>query len=132
MEKTLIIFKPDCMEKRCVGEVIRRFESEGFGICDSKMMTLPRDLLREHYAHLIHLPFFGGILDFMSLRPVVLMVFEGENIVERVRELLGPTDSTAAPKGTVRGDLGTDKMRNVVHASDSPENAAAEIERFFS
>ncbi len=132
MEKTLIIFKPDCMQKRCVGEVIQRFEAEGFSVCDSKMMTLSNDLLNDHYAHLTHLPFFGEIMDFMSSCPVLLLIFEGDNIVARVRKLLGPTDSTIAPKGTVRGDLGTDKMRNIVHASDSPENARAEIERFFN
>ncbi len=120
------------MQKRCAGEVIRRFEAEGFSVCDSKMMTLPHDLLREHYAHLTHLPFFGEILDFMRSCPVLLMIFEGDNIVDRVRELLGPTDSNIAPKGTVRGDLGTDKMRNIVHASDSKENALAEIKRFFN
>ncbi len=132
MEKSLIIFKPDCMQKRCAGEVIRRFEAEGFSICDSKMMTLTNDLLRQHYAHLTHLSFFDEIVGFMSSRPVLLMIFEGDNIVKRVRELLGPTDSTQAPKGTVRGDLGVSKMRNIVHASDSPENAQAEIERFFN
>ena len=132
MEKTLIIFKPDCMQKGCVGEVIRRFEGEGFSICDSKMMTLSNDLLHEHYAHLTHLSFFDEIVGFMSSRPVLLMIFEGDNIVERVRVLLGPTDSTMASKGTVRGDLGANKMRNIVHASDSPENAQAEIERFFN
>lgn len=120
------------MQKRCAGEVIRRFEAEGFSVCDSKMMTLPHDLLREHYVHLTHLPFFGEILDFMRSCPVLLMIFEGDNIVDRVRELLGPTDSNIAPKGTVRGDLGTDKMRNIVHASDSKENALAEIKRFFN
>ncbi len=132
MEKTLIIFKPDCMQKGYAGEVIRRFEAEGFSICNSKMMTLTHDLLNEHYAHLTHLSFFDKIVGFMSSCPVLLMIFEGDNIVARVRMLLGPTDSTIAPKGTVRGDLGTSKMRNIVHASDSPENARAEIERFFN
>jgi len=89
-------------------------------------------LLNEHYAHVAHLPFFPEIAAFMSSRPVMAMIWEGENVVQGVRDLLGPTDSTTAPKGTIRGDLGTDRMRNVVHASDSPENAQIEIERFFS
>jgi nucleoside-diphosphate kinase len=89
-------------------------------------------LLREHYAHVADLPFFPEIASFMSSRPVLALILEGENVVQGVRDLLGPTDSTAAPKGTIRGDLGTDRMRNVVHASDSPENAQIEIDRFFA
>ena len=96
------------------------------------MIQLDDDLLREHYAHVAHLPFFPEIAGFMSSRPVLAMILEGESIIQGVRDLLGPTDSTTAPKGTIRGDLGTDRMRNVVHASDSPENAQIEIERFFS
>jgi nucleoside-diphosphate kinase len=88
-------------------------------------------ILREHYAHVADLPFFPEIEAFMSSRPVMPMVLRGENVIAQVRELLGPTNSEEAPKGTIRGDLGTDMMRNVVHASDSPESAAAEKTRFF-
>ncbi len=132
MEKTLIIFKPDCIEQNRVGEVLSRFEEEGFAIRDCKVISLTEELLNEHYAHISHLPFFSEITGFMSSRPVIIMVLEGDNAVERIRELLGPTDSAAAPKGSIRGDFGTDKMRNIAHASDSPENARVEIERFFS
>lgn len=131
MEKTLIILKPDCMEKKLAGEVIGRFERAGFEICDARMMRLTSDQLREHYAHVADKPFYPEIEAFMSSRPVLVLILEGENAIDRVRDLLGPTDSAAAPAGTIRGDLGTDKMVNVVHASDSPENAALEIERFF-
>lgn len=131
MEETLVILKPDCIEKRIVGEVISRFEKAGFDIVSSKVMQLDDTILREHYAHISDLPFFPDIAAFMSQRPVIAMILSGDSVIAKVRELLGPTDSTVAPKGTIRGDLGTDKMRNVVHASDSPEAAAAEKARFF-
>ena len=131
MEKTLIIFKPDCIEQKRVGDVLSRFEGDGFTIRDCKVMLLTEEQLSEHYSHISHLPFFSDITGFMSSGPVIVMVLERENAVQRVRELLGPTDSTVAPKGSIRGDFGTDKMRNIAHASDSPENAKVEIERFF-
>jgi nucleoside-diphosphate kinase len=132
MEKTLILLKPDCLQNRVAGQVISRFEEKGYAISATRMIQLDDALLREHYAHVADLPFFPEIAQFMSSRPVLAMILEGENVVQGVRDLLGPTDSTAAPKGTIRGDLGTDRMRNVVHASDSPENAQIEIERFFA
>jgi len=132
MEKTLILLKPDCLQNRVAGQVISRFEEKGYAISATRMIQLDDALLREHYAHVADLPFFPEIAQFMSSRPVLAMILEGENVVQSVRDLLGPTDSTAAPKGTIRGDLGTDRMRNVVHASDSPENAQIEIDRFFS
>ena len=131
MEETLIILKPDCMEKRIAGEVITRFENAGFDIVASKVTQLDGPILREHYAHVADLPFFPEIEAFMSSRTVMPMILRGENVIAQVRELLGPTNSQEAPKGTIRGDLGTDMMRNVVHASDSPESAAAEKARFF-
>jgi nucleoside-diphosphate kinase len=132
MEKTLILLKPDCLENKIAGQVISRFEDKNYGIVATRMIQLDDALLREHYAHVAHLPFFPEIAGFMSSRPVLAMILEGNNVVQGVRDLLGPTDSTTASKGTIRGDLGTDRMRNVVHASDSPENAQVEIERFFS
>jgi nucleoside-diphosphate kinase len=132
MERTLILLKPDCLENQVAGQVISRFEEKNYGIIATRMIQLDDALLREHYAHVADLPFFPEIAGFMSSRPVMALILEGENVVQGVRDLLGPTDSTTAPKGTIRGDLGTDRMRNVVHASDSPENAQIEIERFFS
>lgn len=132
MERTLILLKPDCLENKVAGQVISRFEEKNYTIVSTRMIQLDDTLLREHYAHVAHLPFFPEIASFMSSRPVLAMILEGENIVQGVRDLLGPTDSTVAPKGTIRGDLGTDRMCNVVHASDSPENAQIEIDRFFS
>ena len=131
MERTLILLKPDCLQKQVAGKVISRFEDKNYAIVATRMIQLNDALLQDHYAHVSHLPFFPEIASFMSSRPVIAMILEGKNVVQGVRDILGPTDSTAAPKGTIRGDLGTDRMRNVVHASDSPENAQIEIERFF-
>jgi nucleoside-diphosphate kinase len=131
MQRTLIIFKPDCMEGRHVGSVLDRFEKAGFDIIGCKMTRLLPPVLREHYAHVASKPFYPEIERFMGLRPVIVMALQGENIVQKVRDLLGPTDSRKAAKGTIRGDLGTNMMINVVHASDSDENARVEIARFF-
>lgn len=131
MQRSLILLKPDCIENRFVGQVIGRFENQGYSILASKMIQLDDQLLQEHYAHVAHLPFFPDIAAFMSSRPVMALILEGENVIQGARDLLGPTDSTTAPSGTIRGDLGTDRMRNVVHASDGPDSALAEINRFF-
>ncbi len=131
-QTTLILFKPDAVEKRIVGDVLKRFEAEGFTVRGLKMMQLTDELLKEHYAHVAELPFFPEIVAFMKKTPVVALALEGENVITRVRDLLGPTDSAAAPAGTIRGDFGTDKMTNVCHASDSPEAAADELKRFFA
>lgn len=132
MQKTVILLKPDCMQKNLAGEVIGRFEKAGLKIRGCKLMKLTDALLKEHYAHLADKPFFPEIAAFMQSSPVIAMALEGDNAILRVRDLLGPTDSQAAAKGTIRGDLGTDKMRNIAHASDSEEAAAAELKRFFS
>lgn len=131
MQKTFIIFKPDAMEKRIVGTVLNRFEAAGFDVVGCKMGRLTPAVLREHYAHVADKPFYPEIEGFMSSRPVIMMALQGPNIVQRVRDLLGPTDSRKAAKGTIRGDFGTEMMKNVVHASDSVDNAQAELARFF-
>jgi len=131
MQKTFVIFKPDAMEKRVVGTILSRFEAAGFDVIGCKMGRLSPALLREHYAHVANKPFYPDIEQFMSSRPVIMVALQGDNIVQRVRDLLGPTDSRVAPKGTIRGDFGTEMMKNVVHASDSVENAQAELARFF-
>jgi nucleoside-diphosphate kinase len=131
MNKTLIILKPDCMKNGHVGHVISRFEETGFSIVASKLIQMDPATLRDHYAHVADKPFYPEIEEFMSSCPVLVLVLRGDEIVEKVRGLLGPTDSTKAEEGTIRGDYGTDMMINVVHASDSDENAAIEIARFF-
>jgi nucleoside-diphosphate kinase len=131
MQKTFIIFKPDCMEQKHVGTVLDRFEKAGFEVVGCKMGRLTPALLREHYAHVASKPFYPEIEAFMSSRPVIMLALRGEDVVAKVRDLLGPTDSRKAPKGTIRGDFGTEMMKNVVHASDSDDNAKLELARFF-
>lgn len=131
MEQTLILLKPDCVQKALCGEVIARFEKAGFKIRAAKMTRLSSELLREHYAHLVDKPFYPSIEKFMQSSPVIALILEAENAIQRVREMLGPTDSAKAAKGTIRGDFGVDVQLNIVHASDSTEASAAERKRFF-
>ena len=131
-QTTLILLKPDCVSKGLCGDVIKRFEAEGFKIRGAKMIALSDALLAEHYSHIADRPFFPSVVEFMQQTPVIAMALEGENVIERVRDLLGPTDSSKADPGTIRGDYGVDMQTNVVHASDSPEAAEAELKRFFA
>lgn len=131
-ETTLILFKTDCVQKRLVGQVLTRFEAEGFTIRGIKMIQLSAELLQEHYAHVASMPFFPNIVAFMQASPVIALALEGEDAVARVRDLLGPTDSTKAAEGTIRGDFGVDMMTNICHASDSVANGKIEVQRFFA
>lgn len=132
MEKTLVILKPDCMEGGYVGKVVSRFEEAGFSILDCTLEQLAPSVLEEHYAHIRQLEHvFPMLVEFMSSRPVLIMILQGENVIRRVREILGPTDPAEASIDTIRGEFGTDKTKNVVHASDSSESAEVEIRRFF-
>lgn len=131
-ETTLVLLKPDCVTKQLAGETLKRFEAANLEIIGCKMQTLSSATLREHYAHIADKPFYPEVEGFMQSAPVIALALRGENAISNVRELVGPTDSTIAPKGSIRGDLGEDKMRNIVHASDSPEAAQAELQRFFN
>lgn len=131
MQTTLILLKPDCVAGRKVGEVIKRFEADGFQILGLKMFKADTAILREHYAHIASKPFYPEVETFMTSTPVVAAALAADNAVDRVRTLIGPTDSKKAEKGTVRGDFGVDVMVNIVHASDSAENAEIELKRFF-
>jgi nucleoside-diphosphate kinase len=131
-ETTLVILKPDCIADRRCGDVIKRFEQAGLEIVGCKMMLLSDATLAEHYAHVLDRPFYPGLKDFMQSSPVIILVLAGVNAIARVRELMGPTDSRKAAKGTIRGDFGKDAMFNVLHGADSFENAAAELKRFFA
>jgi len=132
IETTLVLLKPDCLADRHCGNVINRFEAAGLEIVGCKMMLLADDELAEHYAHILDRPFYPELKSFMQSSPVIALALTGENSVALVRDLMGPTDSRKAAKGTIRGDFGRDVMFNVVHGSDSPENAAAELKRFFA
>lgn len=131
METTLILLKPDCVTKGHCGDVLQRFEKAGFRIRGCKMMRLGDKILREHYAHIAAKPFFPEVEEFMQSSPVIAVALQADGVIEKVRALLGPTDSKKADKGTIRGDYGVDVMVNVVHASDSLDAAKVELERFF-
>jgi len=130
-QTTLILLKPDCVSKHLCGEVLKRFEGAGFRIRGMKMLQLDDALLKDHYAHIADKPFFPDVARFMKSEPVIALALAGEDVIQKVRDLLGPTDSRKAEKGTIRGDHGVDMMVNVAHASDSPAAAAAELNRFF-
>ncbi len=131
MERTLIILKPDAVQRGLVGTVLARFEERGFSIAGMKMATLSPELLKEHYAHIADKPFFPGISAFMSSCPVVVAVIEGNEAVECARAMCGPTNARKAAPGTIRGDFSLSMQCNVIHASDSLETAKKEIARFF-
>lgn len=130
-ETSLLLLKPDCVAKGLNGEVLVRLEAKGFRVRGIKMIQLTDDLLKEHYSHIADKPFFPEVAGFMKSNPVIAVALSGDDVISAVRDLLGPTDSKIAPKGTIRGDFGSDKMTNVVHASDSPEAAVVELKRFF-
>lgn len=130
-ERSLILLKPDCVKKAHCGSVIDRFEKAGFLIRGTKMMQLSDEILAEHYSHVADKPFYPSIAEFMQSAPVVAIVLEGDDVVSKVRGMLGPTNSKEADAGTIRGDFGEDMMINVCHASDSPENGEIEVKRFF-
>ena len=131
MEQTLIIFKPSAIERGLVGRVLSRFEEKGLIICGMKMMQLTSDLLRDHYAHLVDLPFFPSILASMTASPVIVMVLKGVDAIQVVRNMTGSTNGRQAAPGTIRGDFAMSNQENIIHASSSPEDARAEIQRFF-
>jgi len=132
MQRTLILLKPDAVEKKICGKVITRFEEAGLTIRGCKMVQLTPDLLREHYAHIADKPFYPEVETFMGSKPVIALVIEGDSVIEKIREMLGVTDSTKAAPGTIRNEFGADMMINVAHASDSLESAVQEVERFFT
>lgn len=132
-ERTLSIIKPDATARPgAAGEILARFEKAGLRIVAMKRMRLSEELARGFYAVHKKRPFYGDLVKFMTSGPVVVSVLEGENAIARHRDLLGPTDSTKAPKGTIRGDFGTDIERNAAHGSDAPETAKVEIAYFFN
>lgn len=132
MEQTFIILKPSAIKRSLMGDVITRFQRKGLFINGIKMMQLDEAILRQHYAHLVDRPFFPSLVRSMTSTPVIVMVLAGKDVVNVVRSMVGATNCRAAAPGTIRGDFGMSGQENIVHASDSPENAVIEINRFFS
>lgn len=131
-EKTLVLIKPDGIQRGLVGEVLARFERKGLKLIGMKMMRLDEAVLREHYAHIADKPFFPGVSQFMQSSPVIALCLEGLEVVSAVRILCGITKSRAADAGSIRGDFAMSVACNVVHASDSVETAMKEVSRFFT
>jgi nucleoside-diphosphate kinase len=131
MERTLIIFKPDAVNRLLVGRILARFEDKGLRIAAMKLQQSPREQVEQHYEVHRQRSFYASLVEFMTAGPVILAVLEGPGAVSVVRNLLGVTDGREAAPGTVRGDFGLDKQYNLVHASDGPETARTEIELFF-
>lgn len=131
-EKTLVLIKPDAIQRGLIGQIVARFERKGLKMVAMKMMALDEAVLREHYAHIADKPFFGGLAKFMQSTPVVAMCFEGLQVVDAVRKITGITKSREAEAGSIRGDFAMSIACNVIHASDSVEAAQAEVARFFT
>ena len=131
MERSLVLIKPDAMERELAGAIIGRIQQEGLKLKGLKMLRLDRPLAERHYAVHQGKAFFNDLIDYITSTPIVAAAFEGENAVERVRKLMGATDPAKAAPGTIRKDFGLDVQRNSTHASDSPENAVKEIALFF-
>ncbi len=131
-ERTLIIIKPDGIQRHLVGEIIKRLEQKGLQLVAAKFMPITEDLARKHYAVHKDKPFFEGVVKYLSSAPSLLMVWEAEGIIDMVRKMLGATFGYEAEPGTIRGDFGCSRGYNLIHGSDSAESARQEINLFFS
>jgi nucleoside-diphosphate kinase len=133
MERTFVIIKPDAVKRGFIGEIIRRFERRGIKISRMKMKLLEKKHLDIHYDHVKKYDIYDEMIEFLMSGPSVMMILEGENVIKMVRSMIGEKFCYDSPPGSIRGDLGTGTLRyqNIIHASDSPETAETEIERFF-
>lgn len=131
MQQTLILLKPDCIHRRLIGTIIHRFEQKGLRLTAMKLVQASRQLAEQHYAVHKGKPFYESLLEFITKGPTVAMVWEGREAVVVARNLMGATDGTKAPPATIRGDFALSVQNNLVHGSDSAENAAAEIKLWF-
>jgi nucleoside-diphosphate kinase len=132
MQRTLVIFKPDCVQRRLVGTILARFDSKGLRIAALKLIQVDRGLAETHYGEHKGKPFFEGLIDFITSSPVVVGVLEGNEAIAVVRSMLGATNGAAAAPGTIRGDFSISKQNNLIHGSDSTDSATREIAMWFS
>ena len=132
MERSLVLIKPDAMQRGLAGTIISRLQQRGLKLVAIKMLHLDKALARRHYAVHADKPFFDGLVDYISSAPIIAIIFEGKSAVEVIRETMGATDPAKAEPGTIRGDFGLDIERNAIHGSDSVETAKEEIKLFFS
>jgi len=132
MERSLVLIKPDAMQRRLAGTIISRLEGQGLKLVALKMLHLDKALAERHYAIHADKPFFEDLVNYITSTPIIAIVFEGEGAVETIRKIMGATDPAQAEPGTIRGDFGSDIQQNVVHGSDSVETAEEEIKLFFA
>lgn len=132
MERTLVLLKPDCVQRRLMGRVISRFEDKGLNIIAMKMLQVTPELAKKHYAEHVSKPFYPGLEKFITASPILAMVVEGLEVIRVVRDILGATSGLKAAAGTIRGDYSSSRQMNLVHASDGPEAAAREIDLYFA
>src|SRR5437763_7768970 len=132
MQRTLVLLKPDCVQRRLIGTLVQRFEQKGLRLVGLKFVQPSRDLAEKHYAVHKGKPFYESLLSFLISGPTVAIVWEGREAVAVVREMMGKTDGAKSPPGTIRGDFGISVQNNLIHGSDSPENATAEISLWFT
>jgi nucleoside-diphosphate kinase len=132
MERTLVLLKPDCLQRRLMGRMISRFEDKGLNLIALKMMQITRELAKRHYAEHVEKPFYPGLEAFITSGPVVAIVVEGIESIRVVREMLGATSGLKAAPGTIRGDFSSSRQMNLVHASDGPDAAVREVGLYFS
>jgi nucleoside-diphosphate kinase len=131
LERTFLAIKPDGVQRKLVGEIIRRFETKGFTLVGLKLLNVSREMAEAHYGVHKDRPFFAGLVDFITSGPVVAMVWEGDGVIASARKLIGATNPLNAEPGTIRGDLGANIGRNIIHGSDAPETAQSEIALWF-
>jgi nucleoside-diphosphate kinase len=132
LERTFLAIKPDGVQRKLIGEIIRRFETKGFTLVGLKLMSVSRELAEAHYGVHKERPFFPSLVEFITSGPVVAMVWEGDGVISSARKLIGATNPLNAEPGTIRGDLGVNIGRNIIHGSDASETAQSEIELWFS
>ena len=131
MERTLIIFKPDAVQRGLAGRILSRFEEKGLKIVGARFQIIPRETLEQHYADHKGKPFYEGLVSFMSKSPVMILALEGKGAIAVCRKMMGATFGSNAEPGTIRGDFGISDSFNLIHGSDSPEAAAKELKLFF-
>ena len=132
MERTLVLLKPDCVQRRLIGRIIARFEDKGQSIIAMKMLRVTPELAKQHYAEHVEKPFYPGLEAFITGGPIVAMVVQGLQAIQVVRDMLGATSGLKAAPGTIRGDFSSSRQMNLVHGSDGPESARREIPLYFS
>lgn len=132
LQRTLVLLKPDCVERRLIGQIISRFEAKGLNIAAMKMLRVTPELAKKHYAEHVTKPFYPSLEEFITSAPIVAMAIEGLDVIRLVRDMLGATNGLNAAPGTIRGDYSSSRQMNLVHASDSQESASRELKLYFS